>query len=60
MNRVGNKYHYYTWDEQKMPDGKYHVGEGGQWGWKIGKGFRTIAGAKRWAIKQAGVDTYRD
>jgi hypothetical protein len=43
-----------------MPDGKYHVGEGGTWGWRLGKGFKTVAGAKRWAIRQAGTDTYKD
>lgn len=60
MNTVGNRNHYYTWDDTPMPDGKYHVGEGGTWGWRLGKGFKTIAGAKRWAIKQAGTDTYKD
>jgi hypothetical protein len=43
-----------------MADGKYHVGEGNDWGWCIGKGFKTEAGARRWAIRQAGTDTYKD
>lgn len=60
MNKVGNKYKYFTWDDYKMHDGKYHVGEGDLWGWTIGKGFKTIEGARRWAIRQAGTDTYTD
>lgn len=60
MNMVGNRYHYYTWDSYQMPDGLYHVGEGGNWGWRLGKGFKTEAGARRWAIRQAGTDTYKD
>ena len=58
MKMVGNRDRYYTWDEKPMFDGKYHVGEGGRWGWRIGKGFKTLAGARRWAIKMAGTDTY--
>ena len=60
MNMVGNRHKYYTWDSTPMADGKYHVGEGNDWGWCIGKGFKTEAGARRWAIRQAGTDTYRD
>lgn len=58
MNMVGDSFHYYTWDDHKMFDGLYHVGEGGYWGWRLGKGFKTVGGAKRWAIKHAGTDTY--
>lgn len=60
MNMVGNRHKYYTWDSTPMADGKYHVGEGNDWGWCIGKGFKTEAGARRWAIRQAGTDTYKD
>ena len=60
MNKVGNPYRYYTWDSRKMPDGLYHVGVGSQWGWSLGKGFKTEAGARRWAIRQAGTDTYQE
>ena len=60
MNMVGDSFHYYTWDDHPQFDGLYHVGEGGLWGWRCGKGFKTAAGAKRWAIRQAGTDTYRE
>ena len=60
MNMVGNRHKYYTWDSTPMTDDKYHVGEGNDWGWCIGKGFKTEAGARRWAIRQAGSDTYKD
>lgn len=60
MNKVGDRFFYYTWDERKMPDGLYHVGTGGQWGWKIGKGFKTVTGARKWCIKQAGTDKYKE
>ena len=60
MNMVGNRHKYYTWDSTPMDDGKYHVGEGNDWGWHLCKGFKTEAGARRWAIRQAGTDTYKD
>lgn len=60
MNMVGTAACYYTWDSEKGHDGLYHVGEGGHWGWHIGKGFKTLAGARRWAIRMAGTDTYTE
>lgn len=60
MNMVGNKNRYFTWDDYTMSDGLYHVGIGTRTGWRLGRGFKTVAGAKRWAIKQAGTDTYEE
>lgn len=60
MLRFGNARHYWTVSLKPMPDGKYHVGEGGTWGWKLGKGFKSLDGAKRYAIKQAGTNTYQN
>jgi len=60
MLYFGNKHRYWTVDLTPMCDGLYHVGEGGSWGWTLGKGFKTVNGAKRYAIRQAGTDTYHD
>lgn len=58
MKMVGSRDHYFTYNEQPMSDGKYHIGEGWRWGWKLGRGYKTAAAAKKAAIKLAGTDEY--
>lgn len=58
MKMVGSRDYYVTYNEQPMPDGKYHIGEGGRWGWKLGRGYKTAEAAKKAAIKLAGTDKF--
>ena len=60
MKMVGNRDNYVTYDERQMPDGKYHIGTGGRWGWKLGRGYKTAEAAKKAAIKLAGTDEYHN
>lgn len=60
--KVGNPNHYYTYDlEPDRMDGKYHVGEGGTWGWQHRGVFKSARGAKNWAVKRnGGREDYHD
>lgn len=58
---IGDRYHFYTYDLEPSADGKYHVGEGGPWGWRHKGVFKTAKGARNWALKRNyNDDTYRD
>lgn len=59
---IGNRYHYFTYDLEPCPtDGKYHVGEGTQWHWQHKGAFKTLKGARNWAVKKNyGDDSYKD
>lgn len=62
LNKTGDRFHYYTYDtEPNRVDGKYHVGEGGPWGWTHKGAFKTAKSAKSWAVKKNhGKDEYHD
>ena len=58
---IGTKTHWFTYDLEPAPDGKYHVGEGTPWHWEHKGVFKTAKGARNWALKRNhNDDSYRD
>lgn len=58
---IGDRYHFYTYDLEPGWDGKYHVGEGGSWGWEHKGAFKTAKAARSWALKRNhNDDTYHN